>query len=185
MHYLHKILVYIPDAVSVEDEMIREEKMDRIRSYADEQTSDFYGSVFDWRETDCAGRWSSEFPQNVIFAADDIDAFITQVELGISNQKRELASCLKYLKESVGTDLEGIIKGELECKTQYGESVNGFGVMTSYYLHIISSLLYGEYRSDSYIYNSHGYTARIFPEDIDSIRQEPENWALVMFDYHN
>lgn len=55
MHYLHKILVYIPDAVSAEAEMTKEEKMDAVRSYADEQTADYYGSVFDWRETDCAG----------------------------------------------------------------------------------------------------------------------------------
>lgn len=185
MHYLHKILVYIPDAVSAGAEMTREEKMDAVRRYADEQTADYYGSVFDWRETDCAGRWKSEFPKNVIFAADDLDGFITQVELAIDGQKTEIEMCLRFLKEKNPTDLEGLIKGELARKSQFEETTDGFTMMTSYYLYAIASLLHGEYRSDSYIFNLQNYTARIFPEDIDGIRQAPDNWAMVMFDCHN
>ena len=185
MHYLHKILVYIPDVISDQcDEMTREEKMDAVRRHADEQTSEYYGSVFDWRETDCAGRWSSEYPQNVIFAADDIDRFVDQIKCALVSQREYIDFCLKHLKDSVGTDLEAIVKGELDRK-EYGDTGNGFNSMTSFFLQIISALLHGNYQSESLIYNSHKYTSRLFPDDIESIRQEPEKWAMVMFDCHN
>jgi len=185
MHYLHKILVYIPDAVSAEVEMTKEEKMDAVRSYADDQTADYYGSVFDWRETDCAGRWTAEFPQNVIFASDDIDEFINQIERAIDSQKAEIAMCLNFLREKNQTELERFINGELARKSLFGDAADEFTMMSSYYLYVIAAILHGEYRADSYIFNLHEYTTRIFPDDIESICQEPKKWAMVMFDCHN
>lgn len=49
---------------------------------------------------------------------------------------------------------------------------------------ILKKIDYGEYNCDSYIFNTNGRTARIYPEDIEQIKQEPEKWAIVMFDYH-
>ena len=79
MHYLHKILVYIPDAVTDRDNYERSELIDAIRTHAENTTEEFYQSVFDWRETDSAGSWSDEYPVNVLLAQDDVEQFIREL----------------------------------------------------------------------------------------------------------
>lgn len=62
MHYLHRILVYLPDVIS-EEKMKEKELLETIRLYADAETECFYQRAFDWRETDSAGCWSDMYPQ--------------------------------------------------------------------------------------------------------------------------
>lgn len=54
----------------------------------------------------------------------------------------------------------------------------------SYELLCIGKLLHGEYCISSGFYNTFNYDANIYSVDMDTIRQKPEDWALVMFDYH-
>ncbi len=56
--------------------------------------------------------------------------------------------------------------------------------MTAYYLHCVAAHLYGEYRCDSYFYNTSECTSFICAEDIEAVKASPSDWALVMFDYH-
>lgn len=184
MHYLHKILVYLPDAGVALATDERETVVSNARSYAESTTEDYYGQAFDWRETDSAGRWSREYPVNVLLASDDLERFISELEETLENQYGELQCCIAQLKGTVGTDLEKIAQGIWE-QVSYMDNHDGVNCMTTYYLHCIAAYLYGEYRCDSCFYNSHDYTARLYKEDIDKVRQEPDNWALVMFDYHN
>ena len=74
--------------------------------------------------------------------------------------------------------------GDMEKAKDDRNKNSGFTCMTSYYLHCIAAHLHGEYRCDSYFYNTHDYTARIYPADIEAVKSETHNWALVMFDYH-
>lgn len=185
MHYLHKILVHIPDVTLFpNDKMDEKELLESIRLYADNKTEDFYQQAFDWRETDSAGRWSHEYPQQVYLAASDVDWFIKELEAVMQIQRGEIDQCFSELKRTVGSNLETIINGIWD-QNAYGETNNGFSVMTPYYLQNIACHLYGQYRCDSYFYNTHDYTARLYKSDLEKVRQEPDKWALVMFDYHN
>lgn len=182
MHYLHKILVYIPD-VNDDKETDKTELMDDIRSYAEDKTECFYEQAYDWRETDTAGRWEDEYPQNVIFASDDIDFFIDELTECTKSQKCMIDSDYGHIRNTVGSDLGKIIDSIWNRASKY--EGNRDSSLTEYRLMCVSRLLYGDYYSGSMFYNTHDYTARLYNTDIDEIRENPENWALVMFDYHN
>lgn len=184
MHYLHKILVYIPEITDTPNEMSRENLLKEIRSHADSTTEDFYPHVFDWRETDSAGRWAFEYPQQVYLAAEDTEWFIKELQWVMDAQHGEIDMCMAQIKASVGTNLEDIINGIWD-RDLYDETKNGFCLMTPFYLYNIACHLHGDYRCDSYFYNTHQHTARIYKSDIEKVKQDPEKWALVMFDYHN
>lgn len=184
MHFLHKILVHIPDITNTSDEMNRKELLQQIRLYADSATEDFYQQAYDWRETESAGRWSAEYPQQVYLAAEDTEWFIKELQWIMDTQREDINACMEQLRATVGTDLEKVIDTIWEYDP-YGEQGNGVGMMLPYYLHNIACHLHGNYRCDSYFYNANQYTARIYKSDIEKVRQEPEKWALVMFDYHN
>lgn len=183
MHYLHKILVYIPDVTSDRDGYEKAELADDIRRYAENETESFCEQAFDWRETATAGRWEYDYLKNVLFAEDDLERFVSELTTVVENQKDELQCCLAQLKDTVGTDLEEIAK-KIFSQNAYDDCRNGVTFMTSYYLHCAAAYLHGEYRCSSYFYNVHDYTARLYPADIEAVKSEPQNWALVMFDYH-
>lgn len=183
MHYLHKILVYIPDAVFVRRDLEKADLIESIRTYAENETESYSDQAFDWRETDCAGRWSTEYPTNVLLAEDDSTRFVNELSTAMEEQQNEIQCCLAQLENTVGIDLKQVVKRLLDKKS-YEDSVCGEDAMTQYYLHCIAAHLHGEYRCDSYFYNTHDYTARIYPADIEAVKSEPHNWALVMFDYH-
>lgn len=69
MHYIHKILV-----------KTNSKDKDEIRGQAVEETEQFWNTVYDWRETDTAGKWSDKYPDNVIIGSEDIEALIKAVE---------------------------------------------------------------------------------------------------------
>lgn len=184
MHYLHKILVYIPDLPINTTTYDKDALIDEIRHYAENTTDEYHMKAFDWRDTDSAGRWSDDYPENVIFAKDDIDRFIREVNQAVEAQKLEIYACLAQLENTIGIDLKKIVSGILS-RDSYLESKDGVDCMTAYYLYCISAHLNGEYRFDSYIFDAHKYTSRVFPNNIAHIKENPEKWALVMFDYHN
>lgn len=183
MHCLHKILVYIPDVDKEYEKADKTDLMDSIRLYAETETESYYEQAYDWRETDTAGRWEDVYPNNVILAADDSDRFVKELEECLLSQKNEIDEGYAQIKNTVGTDLTEIINGIWNMK-DYSDKQNGFTNMTAYYLHHISDLLYGDYNFDSMFYNAHEYTGRIYLSDIDDVKKNPEEWALVMFDYH-
>ena len=98
MHFLHKILVRIPDAVADRELYENDELIDAVRNYAENETESYYGQAYDWRETDSAGRWSARYPVNVLFADEDLDSFVHELEEAIQNQRQELQFCLCEVK---------------------------------------------------------------------------------------
>ena len=183
MHYLHRVLVHLPSAGLDYKKNDRDELIHAVRSHAETETENYYGQAYDWRETSTAGRWSSVYPENVIFAADDLDRFIEELDDCLAAQNREVYSNLSRLNETVGTDLGKIVDGVLALE-DYSDNKDGFDFMTPFYLHEISSRLHGDYGCDSMFYNTCAYTARLFRSDLDKVREKPEEWALVAFDYH-
>ena len=176
MHALHKILVRIDgDGIHETDGMSREEIMDNARDSAASATEDFT-QVYDWRETETAGRWENAYPRNVIFSADDIDSFINEIMDCKKEQDAEIEVCAKRIRESIGCmDLNQIIDRNMD-------EVRNHSLL--FELKLIAELLAGDYVFDSMFFDADFYTAKITKGTIDKVRKNPDDWALVMFDCH-
>ena len=96
----------------------------------------------------------------------------------------EIDHLIAMLKSSVGVDIEHIASGIWE-RNYENKPENGFDLLTAFYLHRLSDLLYGRYIDDSLFYDTHEYTARIYKSTLSALKERPEDWAVVMFDYHN
>lgn len=103
MHYLHKILVYIPDALADADNCDLDETISAVRAYADSETEPYYGQAFDWRETETAGRWRNVYPENVLLAADDVDYFVEELENAKEISVMKSIAVLQNSKEQLGS----------------------------------------------------------------------------------
>ena len=182
MHILHKILVYKEDGFEkIESE---QERIDEARSLAEYDTEKYFEDVYDWRETDTAGSWSDEYPKQVYFATDDLDWFINEINEAVDSQKAEVARYMEEIKSNNGTDLESIVSILMDNNLQPDAPSARFSSATSFALLKLSRLVYGDYDCDSGIYNLASSSARIYNQDIERIKQEPNKWAMVMFDYH-
>ncbi len=168
MHYLHKILIYIPDFYDKKEIPTRL----GVRHYAREATEQFAGDVFDWRETNTAGRWEEIYPENVIFAKDDATLFIHELEVCLEQQNSVIDDSLRQIKTELGTNIDEIVASVGNKNSK------------AFYLNLLGNILYGVYMIDSCFYDSHKCTARITAKDISDIKEDPNDWALVMFDYH-
>lgn len=182
MHILHKILVYKKEGFdSIEEES---ERISEARCIAENETESYFGNVYDWRETETAGAWSDEYPQQVYFASENLDWFIHEIQQSVQAQKAEIAIYMENIKSKKSMDLEQLVNELMDDNLQPGTVSSRFFSDVAFSLLKLSRLLYGDYDCDSGIYNTNGNTARIFQEDIEAIKQEPNKWALVMFDYH-
>ena len=90
MHILVNHLVRIPTVAqqTAFDEADREDTADALRRYAEDQTECFCDDAFDWRETETAGGWADEYPENVLFAVDDPESFTKRL-VEIRNRQKE------------------------------------------------------------------------------------------------
>lgn len=187
MHYLHKILVYIPYVKeSCGESNNKSELINNIRMYAEHETEEYYGMAFDWRETRTAGRWESEYPENVLLAEDNVQKFVDELKTTMTNQKSYIDDALTKLKKTTGTNLEELVE------RQWGSDRYSFNedddlIIETSMLNLMNIILMldGTYTSDSMFYNTYNKTARLYPSDIRIAERYPEDWALVMFDYHD
>ena len=169
MHALHCILLKISP----------EQPIDEIRYMAEEETECYYGRCFDWRETDTAGRWDALYPKNVILAKDDLDKFIKILEEAQNNIKTEIDY---YLKRVIENDAD-LKLSELPDKLSMKN--NSIDVETKRYnLRKLAQLLDYQYCFESQFYNVEEYSSYISERTFNDIKNNPENWAIVMFDYH-
>ena len=185
MHYLHKILVHIPSAINKHEIASKEELLDKIITYAQSETERFDGIAFDWRDVDSAGGWTDEYPQQAYIAADNLEWFINELREIQELQREEIDYCLNYIREAASTNLAVLSDNLCKRGSPYADFNNNYSDnMTAYYLLSLAKHLYGEYRFDSYFYNTCNSTARLYEIDFEVIKQSPGDWALVMFDYH-
>ena len=183
MHALHKILVYIPDTLCDTKTMSREQQADAIRSYAEVETEEFLGPVFDYRTTEIAEGWMETYPENVLFAVDDVERFTEELQQVMDTQKVLVEHHVSKVKESLGTDIEKIASEVFSMQGPYQSGLSQD--MALFYLRNLANFLYGEYQFDSQFYNLAEHTARVYPETIQIVKNEPENWAMALFNYHN
>ena len=176
MHALHKILVRVDgDGIHDADGMAKEEIMDEARHTAADTTEDF-NQAFDWRETETAGRWDDIYPTNVLLSADDINGFVYEILECKKKQEAEIDVCVKRIREGLGSmDLQSIIDRNMD-------EVRDYSLL--YELKLIAELLSGDYVFDSMFFDADFYTAKITEETINKVKQNPDDWALVMFDCH-
>lgn len=172
MHALHKILVRINGHTPI-IATDREELINEIRHRAVSMTDEDYGKAFDWRETDTAGRWSEVYPVNVILSRDNIDIFV-----------EKLKDCLESQISEMRYHLDNICKVSSDIKTLFDIECSSPGSVPSWDLRCLSELMYGIYNFDSGFYNTEEYTAKITESTIEAVKSSPDDWALVMFDYH-
>lgn len=179
MHILHRILVHIPDAVGnsyyVCDEQNRESVKECVRQYAVENTSRFGdGLVFDWRDEYSAG---AKYPEQVYFANDNVKWFLDELEAIQKYHQQEILRSLSQLNEEAGTTDLSVI-----CEKIQSEDLSHFNAYTVRY---IAQLLWGDYTFESSFYNLDNYSSRVDFRLMGEVKANPENWALVFFDYHN
>ena len=180
MHVLHRILVHIPDACNVSG-MEREEIIDSVRSQAESRTEEFADIVYDWRETETAGGWSEEYPENVLLGSESQERLIEELEEVRKFQCGEIEANLASFKERAGNSLTAAVNMmQVSSEEQDGREVS----MARYYLKKLAKLLCGEYNCDSGFYDTESYSARVDNGTLEKVRRKPEDWALVCFDYH-
>ena len=168
MHALHRILVKLED---------KDETIEEIRSVAKSETEDYY-NAYDWRETDTAGRWESEYPCNVILGRDEPDKIIDELLVVRDQQENILRHHVESLKKYCPSmNIEDIIK--YSPRSSFGE-----GGLIYYHLKSIANHLAGVYDFDSAFFNTEDCDSIINDELINEIKKKPEDWAVVLFDCH-
>lgn len=161
MHTLHKILVWVPE-VKISDRATREERECAIWQFAEEVTECYGDLVF----------------SNVIFAADDVERFVAELQEVNLLQEEKLNGSLARLKELAGNNLCKIVD---KARDEYCSDKDDI----TYHLNCVASVLDGKYTEHSFYYDTMRCTSRVLPRVFDQVKEDPDEWALVMFDYHN
>ena len=172
MHMLHKILVPLSEREL--NSLSHEDLIDEARSTAEDDTENYYDTVFDWRETVTAGRWEIDYPVNVMLSRDDLSRFIKELEETREYQDAEIS---RYLKEicKTSSDLREICSAIDEPGSSW---------QLSYNLQVLAEMLAGVYTFESGFYHVDTASSRVTQGLIEQVRATPNKWALVMFDYH-
>lgn len=173
MHFLNTILVKLTNKLS------NEEYIKYARNIAEEETEQFIYDVFDWRETDTAGRWADEYPVNVILGKTEQERFIEELEKCLNYRTNKIKQYLSYLKvENGSSDIEtiseNIIKEEDTDRTRLSE----------FYFTRLATLLNGEYAYYSVFFDTTELNSKISIAKIEKIKNEIDQYALVFFDHH-
>ena len=188
MYSNHVILVNTTNAADAAkknlSEMTKEEIREMVINYATEETGCFYGPVFDSRSLDDN--------QPVVFADDDWSLF-EEILLAVDRDQKNYAKhMLSYLKEEAGsTDVSEILSSLLLAndRTANREDVDSntwrfdFLNQGAWALKQIANLIHGDYTFDSEFYDTSRGTALV--PFIATLKENPSEWALVQFMYHN
>lgn len=198
MYSTHAILVNIPDAVKTSSsklsEMTKEEIKEMVINYATNETERFAGPVFDYR--DLLNEEDREEDQDecflpVVFASEDWEAFEGILISRDRGQKGYAKSMLEYLEEvTSSTDVSTLLNNLLLVNDRNAtlDSVDpktrrrGYHSQGGWALREIARLIYGEYTFESGFYDTYHRTA-IIPY-IEELKENPEDWAIVQYDYH-
>lgn len=180
MHILHRILVHLPGDVPASEGESRREYLERIRFYAEVETEEFYETAYDWRETATAGRWRSEYPENVLLGSEDGGMLLRELKEIQESQALEIEYCMDTLTKCFGDQLSGIISG-IQKGAMDGSPMQ---ISHAFLLKKMAKLLDGEYFYDSCFYDTAKYPARLDESTMREIQEKPQDWALVFFDHH-
>ena len=198
MYSTHAILVNIPDAAksssSKLSEMTKEEIKEMVINYATNETERFAGPVFDSR--DLLNEEDHEEDQDecflpVVFASEEWDIFERILLAKDRAQKAEAKFALEYLKEQAGsTDVSALLSNLMLAndRTACRESVApetwrwDYLNQGAFALKHIGELIHGTYCFESCFYDTSRDTALV--PFIKKLKENPEDWAIVQYDYH-
>lgn len=184
MHILNRILVNVEEALEGKCDIDRSEVISMVRNYAEQETDCFYAIAYDWRETDTAGRWAAQYPENVLLGSEDPDQLCKEIAAAEISQKERLDSCLKILEEYASMPFSELVQTIWTRHVSLPVNATFAADMASTCFIIIAKLLTGEYFSNSLFYDTDKRTARINPYTYMKIQENPGDWALVFFDQH-
>ena len=187
MHADHAILVNIPeaarDANKPLNEMTKNEIQEMVIDYATEATDIFFCSAFDYR--------SLLENQPVIFSGDDWNVFEEKLLEIDKCQKGYAMHLLNYLEKEAGsTNVSDILRTLLlvNDRTASRDSVDpqtwrwDYMNQGAWALFEISKVIHGSYTFDSLFFDTWRSTALV--PFIGQLKETPNDWALVQFDYH-
>lgn len=98
--------------------------------------------------------------------------FIDELKIAAEHQAEEKNRCLGSVKKEMGT--------EIIDEIVFGKQTH----MSAYYLNQLGKIVYGEYCFDSMFYNTDEYDSIVDDKLIDKVKESPDDWAMVFFDYH-
>lgn len=179
MHKLHTLLVNIESYTSSPIE--RDELIEEIRSFAACATYKFSGVAFDYRKMDNAGRWSEDYPENVMLGKEHPKQVVKELRSCLENQENQLQDCLELLGHFADSSVRDLT--EFIWKQRQTNDSDALE-HAAYNLKTIGTLLQGFYDFKSGFYDTKMETAFITGETIKKVEEHPENWALVFFDLH-
>ena len=194
MHSTHAILVNTTYAAHAADkslsDMTKEEITEMVIDYATEETERYSGLAFDSR-TLLDENIADDDYRPVIYAKEDWEAF-EEVLLSIDKAQKWYAKhMLEYLILNTGTyDVSEILNNLLLAndRTANKDDVDpdawkwDFLNQGSWALREIARLCHGEYYFESEFYDTSRGTALV--PFIEKLKEHPEEWVLVRFDYH-
>ena len=172
MHALHAVLVNLTDKKLSGYDKEDDGGVKRIRDYAEKATECFSDSVFDWRETDTAGRWEELYEENVLIGEKDKESIIEVLEKKKEYQESELKHNFSRIYENTGTT---------DLKEISGMLINS---VVEWNLKVAVDIIVGEYTIESEFYDTWNRTAKVTDETIKMVSERPNKWAVVLFDYH-
>ena len=187
MHAVHCILVDLESANVVIDE--REATLDKLadqngkepdyvselRNYADLKTEEYRNDIFDWRETKSAGRWSEEYPCNVVTGKLERGRFLELFEeFSVQPEDEAKDYIRRFIQENNG-----------ETLTLAFENLAKLDSMQTFRLKQAIRLLNGDYTFDAHFYSVFHCGSRLSKNEKQEVCDYPENFALVFFDCHN
>ena len=187
MYSTHAILVNIPYAADAAgkqlSKMTKEEIKEMVINYATEETECFAGPVFDCR--------SLLDDESVLFANENWDAF-EEILIAIDrDQKNSAKHLLKYLEDQAGsTDVSTLLNSLLlkNDRTADRDDVDpdtwnwDYLNQGAWALRQVSRLIHGDYIPDSEFYDTSRNTALV--PFIGNLKENPDEWALVQYEYH-
>lgn len=187
MHVLNKILVRISLVPGANENLSREDLIQCIREYAENQTAPYQGIVFDDRDTETAGGWKDQYPENVLLGAESLEQITTLLgktreahhailidELQRMGDKENL-SILDFVKKFWKEYREG-------CVNDADDSYRLF--TSAYHLCRTARILNGCYETESGFYDTDEGSAALGQSTLDKVCRTPDEWALVLFDHH-
>lgn len=207
MHVLHCILVRKENLNNAEDVQLLVEDF---RQEALSATERYQDHVFDWRAED-AGRWADEYPnRGVVLGLTDPELFLKLLNQWKDKPLRAAMESLKFAAhtgyawrtpEEMARDgavaRQGWTPREdgacwsavpiqtppvgMELLVRLWDDAYGFW---SYSIKNAVSLAAGKYLPESGFYSTPDYLPKISPETFRNAREYPEQFALVLLDYH-
>lgn len=176
MHSLHRLLIDITDPeLGLDDNMSKEEQIDLIRNFA-LTNSVAQGYAYDWRTETDAGRWSDQYPNNLVLGKDDPQLIIDEVLCGRNYQDHYMDGLIIRAKD------ENI--DNLETRWEIVKTQDSKGSTNLLDIQLAANFLSGNYTFDSCFLFVNDDVPIVCDYIIDKVTNDPSKFAILFTDCH-